>query len=165
MPKICNLFIFGLQKRTSITSKHEIYSLFLLFLGSFLPSWIRIQVSIPIADPDPGAIKIHADPDPQHCYRHCIKNYPILNIFHWSGLLFPSWRAATCRRTTATGPTGWTSTPGRSTSTGHPTSSPSGRPTRTLSISKGEQKIEHVRIFCYIFFCTSMLFFFSELTE
>jgi hypothetical protein len=33
-----------LSKRTSSTSKHEISSIFFYFCGSFLPSWIRIQL-------------------------------------------------------------------------------------------------------------------------
>ncbi len=37
---------------------------FLFFFGSFLPSWIRIQIQN--VDPDPDlATKVNADPDPQ----------------------------------------------------------------------------------------------------
>jgi hypothetical protein len=36
---------------------------FFYFLGSFLPSWIRIRIRNLFADPDPAA-QINADPDP-----------------------------------------------------------------------------------------------------
>jgi hypothetical protein len=46
--------VFGPQKRTSSTSKHEIF----YFCGSFLQSWIRfrIQPSEINADPDPATL-------------------------------------------------------------------------------------------------------------
>jgi hypothetical protein len=58
LPKNCNLFF--VQKEPSALKKHlalenmKFINFFLLFLGSFLPSWIRIQIRILIADPDPS---------------------------------------------------------------------------------------------------------------
>ncbi len=48
---------FSSQKRPSSTSKHELLQIIVYFCGSFLPSWIRIRISIPNTGPD--------DPDPQ----------------------------------------------------------------------------------------------------
>ncbi len=42
---------FSALKRTSNTSKHEIFYIFFFFCGSFVPSWIRIRITNP--DPDP----------------------------------------------------------------------------------------------------------------
>ena len=50
---------FSPQKRTSSTSKHENSVLFSIFVGKFLPSWIRIRNLN--ADPDP-ANQINAGP-------------------------------------------------------------------------------------------------------
>ena len=44
---------FRTQKRTSSTSKDEIYELFSIFSGPFLPSWIRILIVNPNTDLDP----------------------------------------------------------------------------------------------------------------
>jgi hypothetical protein len=38
---------FSPQKRTSSTSKHEIFLIFLNFCGAFFPSWIRIRIPNP----------------------------------------------------------------------------------------------------------------------
>jgi hypothetical protein len=57
---------FSPQKRTSSTSEHENSLLFSIFVGHFLPTWIRIRIQIRIqngADPDPET-QINADPNP-----------------------------------------------------------------------------------------------------
>ncbi len=69
--KNCYLFIPRLQEEPSALKKEHpalqnikfLFHFFLLFLGSFLPSWMRIRIQ---------ATKIHADPDPQLCFRHCV---------------------------------------------------------------------------------------------
>ncbi len=85
--KNCNLLIprppqrtFKLQEKTS-SLEREYLALqnlnFLHFCGSILPSWIRIRICIPNADPDlysqcgsgssqPKWMRIRTDPDPQH---------------------------------------------------------------------------------------------------
>ncbi len=40
--------------------------IFFYFCGSFLPSWIRIQIRIPNTDPDPLT---WLNPDPKHCMK------------------------------------------------------------------------------------------------
>jgi hypothetical protein len=52
---------FSPQKGTSSTSKDENSVLFSIFLGSLLPSWVRIRIRNLYADPDPAA-QINADP-------------------------------------------------------------------------------------------------------
>ncbi len=58
---------FSPPKRTCSTSKHETSFTFCSFhfCGSLLPSWIRIRIRIPKADPD-GPTKINADAVSQH---------------------------------------------------------------------------------------------------
>ncbi len=61
------------------------------FCGSFLPSWIRIQIRNP--DPDTGP-PARLNPDPKHCKRNHIYLFLRVTRSAWSlhDLFFISWR-------------------------------------------------------------------------
>ncbi len=82
---------FSSQKRTSNTSKHEIFLIFFYFCGSFLPSWIRIR--IPNTDPDPLT---WLSPDPQPCVKVRILILKLSSAFGiFLALSLPYWRSDT----------------------------------------------------------------------